>query len=243
MKFIRSRKVEWMMGAVVSNDIFETDNANLVHPDGHSVGSAMAVEIGEFRDQIRSQAMVAYAKETMAKGGTPSVYGFDFAAPFRGEIADEMFPKKVLVDTGATLPDYYSNFGFFFVSDAFKSLVEEFDGGQHQFVPVEIVDQSGDPYSKSDFYIFNCRQILNAVDETSETLNFQPSANPQPGDPSPFSTNSGSPFRMFKDKIGSAGIWRELRSLRSTFASEAFWQEAKSRNLSGMMRLTNFEEI
>lgn len=231
------------MGAVLSTNIFEADTAKLVHPDGHSVGSAMSDEVEKFRDKIKGQAMVAYAKETVAKGETPNVYGFDFAAPFRDEIPDEMFPNKVIVETGATVPDYYSNFGFFFVSDAFKALVEEFDGDRHQFIPVKIAEQSGDPYAKSDFYIFNCRQILNTVDETSETLNFQPSANPQPGDPSPFSFNSGTPFRMFKDKIGNAGLWRELRSLRSTFASEAFWQEATSRNLTGMMRLADFEEI
>ena len=187
--------------------------------------------------------MVAYAKELKAKDGTPSIYGFDFAAPFRDKIPEDMLLKKLLVETGATIPDYHSNFGFFFVSDAFKKLVEEFDGDQHQFSPVEIVQQSGVPYSKSDVYIFNCRQILNTVDDTSKTLRFQPSSNPQPGDPSPFLMTSGSPFRMFKDKIGDAGLWRELRSLYLPFASEAFWHEAKARNLTGMMRLTDFDEV
>jgi hypothetical protein len=233
------------MGAVLSTDIFEPDNANLVHPDGHSVGSAMATEIEKYLDGIKGKAMVAYAKEVMARGGTFDVFGYDFAAPFRAEVPEDMLPKKLLVDTGARIPDYYSNFGFFFVSMAFKTLVHDFDGDQHQFSPVEIVDRSGAAYSKSDFFIFNCRQVLNTVDETSEKLEFVPSGNPNPGDddPIPFTCTSGNPFRVFKDKIGDAGLWQELRCLRATFASEAFWQEAKARNLTGMMRYTDFEEI
>lgn len=231
------------MGAVLSNDIFATDVANLVHPDGHDVGSKMATDIEKYLDDIKGQAMVAYAKEVKANGGTFSVYGYDFAAPFRAKIPKHLMPKKVLVAMGATVPDYYSNFGFFFVSETFKSLVEEFDGDQHQFSPVEIVDQTGTRYPKSNFYIFNCRQVLNTVDDTSEKLEFLASSNPQPDDPSPFSFTAGNSFRVFKDKIGSAGLWQELRSLRATFASEAFWREANAQGLSGMMRYTDFEEI
>ena len=233
------------MGAVLGTDIFEADKANLVHPDGHSAGSAMADDIEKYLDGIKGQAMVDYAEEVMARGGTFNVFGYDFAAPFRAEVPDGMLPKKLLVDAGATIPDYYSNFGFFFVSMAFKALVEEFDADQHQFSPVEIVDRSGAAYSESEYFVFNCRQVLNTVDETSENLEFVSSTNFKPGDgdPIPFTVTTGNPFRVFKDRIGGAGLWQELRCLRANFASEAFWQEAKARNLTGMLRYADFEEI
>lgn len=231
------------MGAVLSTDIFKTDTANLVHPDGHDVGSAMATKIEKYLDDIKGQAMVSYAKEIQARGGSFSVYGYDYAAPFRAKIPEDMLPKTVLVATGATIPDYYSNFGFFFVSEAFKTLVEEFDGDQHQFSPVEILDQSGALYSNSDFYIFNCRQVLDTIDDTSDNLEFVSATDTKPGDPTPFTVTAGNPFRVFKNKIGGAGLWQELRSLRATFASEAFWREANARNLSGMMRYADFEEV
>ena len=236
------------MGAVIVYDPEIQDTAHLLPPEGRSFGSDMADQIVRFLDDLKGQAMIAYATKIRAEGGTFDRNCPDFVIGTRANIArttipDVMFPRKLVMQAGTTIPDFYANFGFFFVSDAFKSLVESFDGDLHQFVPVEIVDDTGADYAPSHYYCFRSRQVLNAIDDSSEHLTDPGNSRAKPGGLGLVSLSYGHPFRMFKDKIGHAGIWRELRSPNNLFASEAFLQKAKDRQITGLHRLTDFDEI
>lgn len=231
------------MGAVFSYDDETCVDPVLLPPEGRAFGSQMGLEVARYLRDVHSKARVAYGTEIMAKGEPFDRYAYDFAIAARVAVPEEMFPPKVIVKTGVTIPDFYSNFGFLFVSDAFKALVQDFDGDIHQFVPVEIVDANGAPYTKSGFSYFKSRQVLDTVDETSERLDFSHHQTARPGDPSPFTYTHRSPFRVFKDKVGSAGIWRELRCLYGYFASEAFLARAQAQGLTGIFRYTDFEEV
>jgi len=138
-----------------------------------------------------------------------------------------------------------SNFGFFFVSTAFKDLVQEFDGDVHQFTPVKIVDKTGAPYEKSEFFYFKNCQILNTVDDTKPGLNFSKSRlrKAKLGDPTPFTLSSTENFSVFSEAVGGAGIWIELRGLTNTYASEAFLKKAAEIGLTGFSHRCNFDEI
>ena len=122
-------------------------------------------------------------------------------------------------------------------------MVQEFDGNIHQFTTVDIQVETGAAYEKSQFNYFKCRQVLNAIDDTSENINFNASRlrSAKPGDPIPFIAMD--PFRMFSAEIGAAGIWAEMRSLTNRFASEAFLTRFAERKLTGLRRRTEFEEI
>ena len=67
-------------------------------------------------------------------------------------------------------------------------------------------DESGAPYTKSGFSYFKCRQGLDPVDVTSERLDFSHHQTARPGDPSPFTYMHRSLFRVFREKVKTAGI-------------------------------------
>ena len=83
-------------------------------------------------------------------------------------VKPETLPKKVLWAKGTTptLPDVL--FGFA-VSSRFKDLVEDFEPGVHQFVPVEIYhSRAGEPVAT--YYWFIVGQRLDSVDREHTTF-------------------------------------------------------------------------
>ena len=82
-------------------------------------------------------------------------------------VKPETLPKKVLWAKGTTptLPD--ALFGFA-VSSRFKDLVEDYEPGVHQFVPVEIYhSRAGEPVAT--YYWFIVGQRLDSVDREHTT--------------------------------------------------------------------------
>ncbi|WP_299686789.1 hypothetical protein [uncultured Tateyamaria sp.] len=62
------------------------------------------------------------------------------------------------------------------------------------------VMDSGGAFDRNGCDFAKCRQILNTVDETSESIHFLNSRRAKPGDPSAFTFTHQSPFRMFEDR-------------------------------------------
>ncbi len=92
----------------------------------------------------------------------------------------DTLPKKVLWATGSTppLPDVLP---WFIVSSRFKDLVEQFEPGVHQFVPVDIYQsKNGEPVAT--YYWFIVGQRLDSVDRERTTYMWRASKdNPNDG--------------------------------------------------------------
>ncbi|WP_444928417.1 imm11 family protein (plasmid) [Microbulbifer sp. SSSA002] len=73
------------------------------------------------------------------------------------------FPTKAKEETKKkVIPDIFSMPGLNAVSQRFKDLVEEFEPGIHQFLPLDLFKKTGDPID-GNFYTFNCGKRLDAV--------------------------------------------------------------------------------
>lgn len=82
-------------------------------------------------------------------------------------VKPETLPKQMLWANGAkALPDVLPGF---VVSPRFRALVEQFEPGVHQFVPIEVFkDRGGDP--AATYYWFVVGQRLDSVDRESTTF-------------------------------------------------------------------------
>ncbi|MEL6509847.1 MAG: DUF1629 domain-containing protein [Pseudomonadota bacterium] len=68
------------------------------------------------------------------------------------EIPEELYPKTVTLKDNVRIPDYYPNRGLAIVSADFRRMLEQFDAGKHQYVPVEIRLADGAPYTYGPYF-------------------------------------------------------------------------------------------
>jgi hypothetical protein len=86
-------------------------------------------------------------------------------------VVPDSAPKTVLWASSRLLPpDYaFGNNSIMLVSGRFRDLVERFEGGVHQFLPVAMVHKKGEvPFDT--FYWFVCCQLIDSIDPQHTTL-------------------------------------------------------------------------
>ena len=156
------------------------------------------------------------------------------------EIPEELYPKTVTLKDNVRIPDYYPK-GLAIVSADFRRVLDQFDAGKHQYVPVEIKLADGAPYTYGPNFFFNCRQILNVVVPEGLYCPVEPDYLPEHLWPVILSPLRD--FSMFKDKMNGAGLWEEIRADSSTFVSDAFIAAAKEAGLTGCETDGPFPEV
>ncbi len=71
--------------------------------------------------------------------------------------------------TRRPLPHFFKRSDKRNVSEVWRLAIESLEPGVHQFIPIEIYDEKGNPYEIKYYYI-NIRNILDAIDPDSDNI-------------------------------------------------------------------------
>lgn len=167
-------------------------------------------------------------------------------------VVPETAPKAVLWKSKTKLPpDYaFGNNEIMLVSVRFRDLVERFEPGIHQFLPVEMYFSKKDEKPFDTFYWFVCCQLIDSLDPEHTTIpwdgeyearredgrrwgSWQIDAEAQPPQKAVFSLKA----------IGDRHLWRDPYFGRGTVnCSNAFGDAVKFTKLNGFA-LSKDEQI
>lgn len=121
------------------------------------------------------------------------------------------------------IPDCLFGVSMFFVSTKFRHVVEEFEPGVHQFVPVEILWKDG-THARSMFFFHVCNR-LDSVDHDVSTAAMSPSGMLKP--------KTGT-IVFSETQIGSHHIWHDKHIYRGLYVSDALHDELIASVISGL---------
>ncbi|WP_420411124.1 imm11 family protein [Roseibium sp.] len=130
------------------------------------------------------------------------------------------------------MPDVFPMPGCNAVNQRFKDLVEEFEPGVHQFIPIELRNEAGDPLTENH-YVFNCMVSVDTVLVKESGLQWE------------IDEPSGQSFLdiltfehdmvLSRPAIGGRHLWQGLYlqpiSSGGVFCSDAFQKELKKRKI------------
>lgn len=154
-------------------------------------------------------------------------------------------------DKGKPPPDYaLGNNEFMLVSSRFRDLVERFEPGVHQFLPVRMMrdDSDADPFDI--FYWFVCCNLLDTLDPERTTLNWRGSYHERMDDGLRRGywqyNHSVEPKQkpVFSLKaIGDHHLWRDAYRVRDyVHCSDAFGEALMAAELTGF-GLRHYEQV
>lgn len=141
-------------------------------------------------------------------------------------------PKSGYQKSTRKVYDVFPILGANAVRQRFKDLVEEFEPGVHQFLPIALRDKKGNPI-EDNFYIFNCMVAMDTVllDQSGLEVEYVNShRNPLVS----FSTVHIPKLVLSKPAIAGHHIWTGHYITppgSGVFVSEAFHKELKSRKI------------
>lgn len=204
----------------------------------YEVGTDFAVDIG-YRCKPRRTEDIARV-ENLKKWTLDSHYKKDTN---KGEaVPEELFPQQVKFVKGKKLFDYN---GYVencrCVSQKFKDIVESFEPGQHQFVPVEVYHKDGTLYLGS-FYYFVITHLIDSIDGTKGGIKLL-------GDIPPFGKlftldrASGITPSVQATIIDNRCAWYELRMSQQPFFSQKLVEELQRQKIKGVDYITHWNEI
>lgn len=152
-----------------------------------------------------------------------------------------MYPDRLVLQKGEPIYDYDVSDGGMVASNRFRDLVEAFDPGVHQFVPVAVEDHSGGPLGM--WYFVRFLRPVNALQ--TEGAKGVPLVSPKVphGDMGAVHIDAQSVFTVRADQIEGFGAWREKRATFNVFLSEALWQEVLAAGLTGVQARVHFGEV
>jgi hypothetical protein len=166
----------------------------------------------------------------------------------KGErVPEEFFPKAARFSKGKMLCDYQDVAGFLAVSTRFKDLVESFEPGVHQFVPVEVLHKDGSPYATYWYFII-CTLIdaINPVTGGVKQVWLVPeSRRAELPDAYMWDLNWGSekPPAVFADEVARRAAWRDKRFSVPPFHSDAFVDGLRAQAMIGFQLVRHWQEI
>jgi len=142
-------------------------------------------------------------------------------------------PKSAYQTTKKLVHDVFPLPGINAVRQCFKDLVEEFEPGLHQFMPIALRDKQGEPIP-DNFYIFNCAVAFDCVLVSETGVEVQ-----QPvGEPPEYRLGSeikyGGKIVVSKPATEGHHLWmgHHLRPSGSwVFVSDEFYKELKKRKI------------
>jgi hypothetical protein len=149
-------------------------------------------------------------------------------------------PKKALWQARKAeyaITDLASVLGQTIVSEKFRLLVEKYEPGVHQFIPVDIYDKVGGPVSSRRYWLNVCRR-KDCVDPVRSKFEWKTDYSGVTGywDDRP---HPGSKLVFSKEKIGDMHLWvnPHLPASKSQnfYASSAFMEGAEAAGITGML--------
>ncbi|MEL6877177.1 MAG: DUF1629 domain-containing protein [Pseudomonadota bacterium] len=148
-----------MVYSVGMKSVYETDPVNEV------MGGAAAWERLAFEnpDEV----------DVVAKGGAGGQISRTMGMGYR--VVEGSAPKKLLWKSKTKLPpDYaFGNNEVMLVSSRFRDLVEQFEPGVHQFLPVSVYNAKDATEPFDTFYWFVCCTLIDSLDPEHTTLDWK----------------------------------------------------------------------
>jgi hypothetical protein len=167
-------------------------------------------------------------------------------------VVPDSAPKTMLWSSNRLLPpDYaFGNNEIMLVSPRFRDLVERFESGVHQFLPVNMVHRKGEaPFNT--FYWFVCCQLIDSIDPNHTTLTWTGNDYEERMDDG-FRRGSWRfdhdvsppPVAVFSTAaIGNRHLWRDPNYTRNYVnASDAFGEALLAEGLTGF-GLKRYQQI
>jgi hypothetical protein len=181
---------------------------------------------------LRSYQPYAQGHFEWENEGAYKSYGSIASGLSRGFWIDpDLMPKSARQTRDKRLHDVIPMPGMNAVNQRFKDLVEEFEPGIHQFIPLELHDRKGVPI-EDQYYVFNCMVSMDALLVRESGLHWQvdePSGQPI------IRINTRKPMVLSKPAIGSHHLWMGLylhpHTRDDVFCSNAFQKELKARKI------------
>lgn len=156
-------------------------------------------------------------------------------------VKPETVPKRILWDsTEYEVPDVIHNQQVLCVCEGFRALVEEFEPGVHQLLPVDVFTPASDaPVAR--YYWLVVGQRVSAVDAEHTTYDWMLDYTKQDG----FWTNNDPNAKLVfsTEKIGRHHLWVDPHLIVQNhgFCSNAFGEAALAAGFSGL-NVTPLEE-
>lgn len=171
-------------------------------------------------------------------GGLPLNRSYVFSSG-RAVVPDHMPTRMQWADRhGHSVPDF-DNGLVLNVSEQARELIEEFDPGVHQFVPVDYYNQAGELLEKRYFLIV-CNR-LDSLDRDQTTMVllrgmvWMPARDVDPSELPPGTDVSKPPEMVFSNaQIGDAHLWWDKHLRAGPFISDALADALEGAGMSGL---------
>ena len=158
-------------------------------------------------------------------------------------VRTENVPTRIEWQESAPIPDVLTEHGTIVVSERFREIVEQFEAGVHQFLPVSYFDRSGKILARRHYFIAGNR--LDSVDRKHTTMilfrgrrwntalvvgRLDPSQIPPD-----FDTNADPKIVFSNAQIGSKHAWNDMfMPLDGPYLSDALAEALIKENFTGI---------
>ncbi|MEM6826774.1 MAG: DUF1629 domain-containing protein [Pseudomonadota bacterium] len=150
------------------------------------------------------------------------------------------FSKQLRRISGKNIPDFDRFHGLSIVSDKFKSIVEEFEPGVHQFVPFQIIEKGGDVLADMWFMVV-CNRLDTADREHTTKLLFLGRTwtfsrhVPEGHLPDGFVPRDGEEKIVFNNaQVGDHHLWRDKHEATMILMSDALVEALQREGVTGI---------
>ena len=203
---------------------------------------------GRFIDfQFLDGAIEHIECEDMKQEGGLAFLRGSYAAQKGCRIKSEQVPTRIRWLSQQPVSDYGTPMGVPMVSSRFKAIVEDFELGLHQFMPLEVIDKRG-KFLSSHWLFIPCHGISSA-DEAQTTMVKYKGGWSVPRDlirrgeehllPDDYDPDEKIKFVFNEKKIGGCHFWREkgLMPSNQIFISDVAGDAIRKAELSGLQLL------
>lgn len=164
----------------------------------------------------------------------------------RATIPEDALPKRLFLVSGTSIPEYIFAPGGYVVSDRFCRVVEEFDPGVHQFVPVDVLYPDGRVHPGGPRFFKFLRNAVNAIHEDSGELEVMKGSRSLAAHETPIRIRglfNRMPFDVEAKIVSHLGLWRDVRMPEYVFASDAFLARLRQEGIDGWREDYLFHEV
>jgi hypothetical protein len=91
-----------------------------------------------------------------------ATFGFSAGKRWTEEEVRTYIPTSATQKDTKKMCDIFSMPNINAVSERFKAIVEEFEPGVHQFIPIQLKRKDGTPYEEQ-YYVFNACKMISAI--------------------------------------------------------------------------------
>uniref|UniRef100_UPI00123DAC02 imm11 family protein n=1 Tax=Roseibium sediminis TaxID=1775174 RepID=UPI00123DAC02 len=190
----------------------------------YSIGSrAEAPHTISFKPLDGNYKKIGYVDRTFDMGHTPL---FDTGEMYAGRAVkpDHVPTRAEWGSKRYPVPDAVLSYAMYFVSEAFKDIIERHEPGVHQFFPVEVVYKDGS--FARQMYFFNICHRLDTMDRERATAEFKKGL--------AFDPSTGE-FVFSLEKIGNAHAWVDKHVIYGRYLSSTVVDEMKQQGLTGIV--------